>query len=567
MAAENNMNGVTGHAAHESSYPEENNPTTIKKLFLALIAFIPAFIFLSIVNFAVTEILVAAPFAARPDDTQQPSRVVDSPSQEKESLPPKVVTKIVYVPPTEADLALLRKEIEASDPLPTPDTEVLGDSNTMDSVLSALKAIVHERDEKLTLLAKESDDLNNAHESFGQRFEEDLSLASASTHEKIRVAAVLNEKTASLRSIMSLSEFSALEREALNTMFRTAGGDLSLILKSTDEKVFLNDEGVLLKALVDGSSLHNSSECSPSFLSLDGKNVSSELIIPPGAKMKSKSIKKVAVVPVGTARESDLYQSLEGIKNILSRRELSPMKTGVDGSLHNPLSQIGTDKIQRLISDMALTLKKQRQDHASQHAELRKRWMSKIELYTPNNTTGVDDEDICANSDLVEKMVAGGLESLRKKSDLQSAVRGSLFSAIADESEGKNVNADKIKLLTRAIQDSNAPKIDYDRKDKPLRPASKKFSRKSLLYLVDSPLLHIGFVRWLNYFVDVISGYNDNVDAMLDWIIGDGGSTIGEISLDAFFSIVRLIPYHDRFADFFKAAGILAGRTRALLED
>jgi hypothetical protein len=71
----------------------------------------------------------------------------------------------------------------------------------------------------------------------------------------------------------------------------------------------------------------------------------------------------------------------------------------------------------------------------------------------------------------------------------------------------------------------------------------------------------------MNYFVDVISGYNDNVDALLDWIIGDSGSTFGEISVDAFFGMVRRVPCHDRIAEFIKGAGILAGRTRALLED
>ncbi|KAL3780061.1 hypothetical protein HJC23_007310 [Cyclotella cryptica] len=568
MATGDNMNGATGHVSDEPSHPEENRQTTTRKLIIALITFIPAFILLSIINHAVTEILVTPPFDTRPSDIQPSSRAADGESQETQTLPPKIVTKTVYVPPSDADLARLRQEIEASDPLPPADNADAGSSNRVVSAVSSLKSVVGKRNEKLTLLAKESANLKNAHESFIQRFDEDISLATASTNDKNRIATVLNQKLASLQSILSLSELSTVDREALATMFRSAGSDLNELLTSTDKKLFINDDGVLLEALVNGSSPHhNSSECSPSFLLLDGKNVSSEFSILPGAKMKSNAKNKVALVPVGTARESDLYQSVEGIKNILSRRDVNPLEVDANGSLHSPLSQIGTDTIRRQISDTALALKLQRQDHAYQQTELRTQWMSKVESNMPIIAPRFDDGDICANSNLVEHMVASGLESLRKKSDLQSAVRVSLFSAIVNESKDKNADAEKIKFLTHAMKDSYPPKIDYEKKQFPSPPSSKKFRRKSLFYLVDSPLLHIGLARWMNYFVDVISGYNDNIDSLLDWIIGDSGSTFGEIAVDVILRMARLIPYHDEFAKKFKAAGILAGRTRSVLEE
>jgi hypothetical protein len=80
-------------------------------------------------------------------------------------------------------------------------------------------------------------------------------------------------------------------------------------------------------------------------------------------------------------------------------------------------------------------------------------------------------------------------------------------------------------------------------------------------------LLHKGFVGWTNYFVDFISGYNDNVDALLDWIVGESQSTVGEIVADGFLRLVRHIPFHDRIVDRAKTAGILAGRTRSMLEE
>ena len=34
-------------------------------------------------------------------------------------------------------------------------------------------------------------------------------------------------------------------------------------------------------------------------------------------------------------------------------------------------------------------------------------------------------------------------------------------------------------------------------------------------------------VGWIDYFVDAISGYNDHVDALLDYIVGDEGESVG----------------------------------------
>jgi hypothetical protein len=175
-----------------------------------------------------------------------------------------------------------------------------------------------------------------------------------------------------------------------------------------------------------------------------------------------------------------------------------------------------------------------------------------------------DDDMMCANSNLIEKMVASGLESLRKKSDLSRELQTTLFSALVDEA---NFEARDTKALQHDMAEISLRKVEYEKRQQQPPPSTKKFNRKSLHYLVDGPLLQRGITGWINCLVDFISGYNDTVDALLDWVVGDSRSTFAEIIVDAFLRVIRLIPFNDQFAEHFKSAGILAGRTRTLLEE
>jgi hypothetical protein len=173
---------------------------------------------------------------------------------------------------------------------------------------------------------------------------------------------------------------------------------------------------------------------------------------------------------------------------------------------------------------------------------------------------------MCANADLIEQMVEVGLESLRKKSDLSRDLRTTLFSAIVNT---PNFEAHDMKALQQAMQDVSGVTIDYEAKKHPL-PSGAKSNRKSrsVYYLVDGTLLHRGVTGWINSIVDFISGYDDNIDAFLDWIVGDSRSTVGEIIVERFLKVIRLLPpFNEDIAERFKSAGILAGRTRTLLED
>lgn len=529
------MNG-TGHTAEEAPIQQENQPQAMKKLLLAIISFIPAFLLVSILNYALTQLLVT---------NAAPKVVTEAPK-----LQPKVVTKTVYIEPSEADIARLRSELEATDPLPPIVAE--SRSSQIESLASSLKEAVNARKEKEGSANRQYAELKAAHASFVQRFDEDVArLVSTARDDNVKSVKLLEEKLSSLKSVLSLTEFSSRERKNLTDMFASAAGGVEWLLHS-DKGLFQNHEGVLLEALV----AETADNCS-SFLNLDRVNVVSELSIPPvnSTKNRSKSGGDIHVQP-GTARESDLYQSVQNIKEILSRRDASLMKPNANGSIPSPLGEKGTSRVLKEIRVAAGNAERQRQALVAQLNE------QIVEPTVPGNTSAeTKNGTMCANSSLVELMVAGGLESLRKQSDLSTELRATLFSALVNgqELETKDMNA-----LHHAMQDVDGVKIDYEKQEH-LSVQGAKSNRKSFYYLLDGPLLHIGFAGWINSLVDFISGYEDNIDAMLDWIVGDGKSTVGEIIVDAVLRIARHIPCSDEFAERLKPAGILAGKTRDLL--
>jgi hypothetical protein len=405
-------------------------------------------------------------------------------------------------------------------------------------------------------------ELTSAHSSFVQRFDEDVSNSVSDMQNGSEYSAKLwMEKLSSFKSVLSLVEFSSVERKNLTDMVQAASTAFEWLLQSGDEGLFLNNEEMLREALVTDH-IPNPDECS-AFLHLN-HNMCDELSIPAGATIASKTKTTGEIhVPEGTARESDLYRSVEGIKEILSKRDAKLINTDGDGSLPSPLGKDGTADVIKEICNSAVDAQKLMQDHASQKQAMRQQWMSKVESSMPVNTQSTGDDSMCATSDLVEQMVEVGLESLRKKSDLSRDLRTALFSAIVNK---PNFESRDMKALQQDMQKVGGVKIDYETKKRSL-PSGKKSNRKSVHYLVDGPLLHRGVTGWINSIVDFVSGYDDNIDALLDWIVGDSRSTVGEIIVDKFLKVVRLVPFNEEVAERFKSAGILAGRTRTLLED
>ena len=462
----------------------------------------------------------------------------------------------------------LRQELEESESFVVPD-DLKQRSAQIESVASKLQTAVDGHKKRQDAKRKEYADLKDAHDAFIQRLDDDLlQLVSTSTDDRKKSVKVLDDMLTSFRNVLALTKFSDVDRESLNKMFQSAANSLDRLLKS-DGRMFLNEEGILMEALMNENNIYSSEECPSSFLDLSKDSVCSELTTSTDVTTDTKSKPDGEdPVPDGTARESDLYKIVENIKEILSRRDVSLLVPDADGSMPSPLGEAGTAKICKYTADAVVELENQRQKYDEQQQELRVQWMSKVESQMPkkNQEFNNDDNSMCSRSYLVEQMVAGGLESIQNKGDLGTALRTTLFSALVNE---PNFEAHDMQALQQAMQEIDPIMIDYEKRQQKQPPPSSraKSSRKSIYYLVDSPLLHRGVTGMIDGVVDFISGYYDHIDALLDWIVGDSRSTVGEIMVDAFLRIVRRIPYHDEFAERFKSAGILAGRTRTLLEE
>ena len=58
----------------------------------------------------------------------------------------------------------------------------------------------------------------------------------------------------------------------------------------------------------------------------------------------------------------------------------------------------------------------------------------------------------------------------------------------------------------------------------------------------------------------------DHVDSLFDWIVGDqAGATVGSVLVASFLELLRTVPIPESVGRL-KRSGILAGRTRRVLE-
>ena len=74
-------------------------------------------------------------------------------------------------------------------------------------------------------------------------------------------------------------------------------------------------------------------------------------------------------------------------------------------------------------------------------------------------------------------------------------------------------------------------------------------------------------VDWIDSFLDAVSGYNDHVDEVMDWIMGEDGVLVETSAVDAFSTMVRKVSFLEDYVGRTKKVGILGGRTRVLLEE
>ena len=583
----------------QGSFPDTVRARPLKKISIIAISFIPAIALLFITNVIVAHLHVASTvlLSRSHSKNHQPLSIVtdggavtapELPKAKKTVPPPQKKKapeiKTVHVPPTPEDLARIRQELETTDPLP-PITNDDSDrsSNQAQSVTSSLKSLLDQRDEASSAAQKEYLALAESYNSFKSRFEDDI-LNEIQSQGKMYGSdtKLVEEKLKFLTSLLGRRRFLEMDRENVTGWFDRARLDLRWLLEAEDESdsLFVNNHGILSRALLtetikDAESTSDEEKCLSSYLTLEEEVWSSEFDMPlkrAVSKPKVKNNKKtVPIIAEDTARESDLYERVVSIKNILSRRDLSSAELDENGNLPSPLGTHGTIEIQSQLASQAKSHNGKRQAHLNQKKKMKQAWEDRF-VFLVSNSTSSESNDMCASSGLVENMVLVGLEAFRRKRELRLATIAAVFASIDGESqEEKN---DMLSILTQKLETIDAPSIDYgnggdDPSSPPeMKPRSSSWTagRKSVFYSLDGPLLHRGVAGSIDAFVDVISGYNDNVDSVLDWIVGDEGVSVGTSIVTAVSKLSRKVPLPDEYVSHIKKSGILAGRTRSLFE-
>lgn len=157
---------------------------------------------------------------------------------------------------------------------------------------------------------------------------------------------------------------------------------------------------------------------------------------------------------------------------------------------------------------------------------MRDYWLGKLETLRAESklNDNIDDkktsDDICASSNVVTEMVTVGLEALRRRDDLHTKLVGT---ALAAAVAAGNSDEQK-KKLKYVIEEMHAPEINYT-------VSTSSHSKMEEISIIDGALLIRGIIGWIDFFADAISGYNDNVDSLLDWMAGDAGGSVGKSTM------------------------------------
>ncbi|KAL3775008.1 hypothetical protein ACHAW5_003746 [Stephanodiscus triporus] len=434
---------------------------------------------------------------------------------------------------------------------------VATDDDELRSV-ALVQSLLEQREIELDKTKKEIDELSVVFSSFVLRLERDTS----------RIATPIDElnlqaRLTSLRAILGGRKyFKDMNMRDVTTLFSLAMEELRWLLSEEEPSgdaqkaaLFLNANNKLLETLVNGiktTGTEGNHTCQLSYLKLDEGTISNELIPP------SKNAEKSLDVPPFTARESDLYGLVESIKQTLSQQEKPDPPVNNEELL---------EEMRSTIALMVTSIEENRQAALDEERLMRENWVRRMEALQASLKPGDDGEggrELCASTDVITGMVTGGLEALRRRDDLRSALEVAALAAVVGESD------EKISTLRAKMETVHVPEINY-RLSTSARSSysSWKVGKKS----VDVPMLHRGVVGWIDFFVDAISGYNgeifvgvanvviitvsniryltpddffsDNIDSLLDWMVGDDGASVGKSIVAYVSKVVRKVPFPD----------------------
>ena len=334
-------------------------------------------------------------------------------------------------------------------------------------------------------------------------------------HDTSRIATSIDDvdlqiRLTSLRAILGgRKSFKDMDMHDVTTLFTLAMEELRWLsseegLSGDAQKtaLFLNANNTLLEILVDGTKTKGSEDnhtCLSSYLMLDEGTISNEFI---PSSMNAEESLVAAAVPLGvteeTARESDLYILVENIKQALSQHE-NPDPSVTDEEL--------LDEIRSAITPIITSIEEKRLAVLAEERLMRESWVGRMEALQagskPSDDDGEEGGELCASTDVVTGMVTGGLEALRRRDDLRSALEVAALAVAVGESD------EMISKLRAKIKQVHVPQIDYTvSTSPPSSNSSRKVGKKSISNAVDVPMLHRGVVGWIDFFVDAISGYN-----------------------------------------------------------
>lgn len=553
------------------------------KVCIILLSFFIAIVLLSITNILLAHVHIVATTILFPTKTNNNAIITTKPS----NVGPK--TKTVYVEPTEEDLELIRQEVDASEPLPPIDKTAADEVARIQSIITSTESLLAQREKQSGVAQTEIDELNDAYASFENRLEQDTTSSSS-------FALGIDDATAKefelklpyLRELMGRKSYIDLDRKSMMELFDGALDELSWLLSSDEEDdytkklisaLFINTNGILMKSINTVTNNSASSECEKSYLVLDKDKVSAELAssaasgepISHKAKADTKVVVNEASITEDTARESDLYELVQTIKHTLSRRDLASVKLDENNEvLPDPISAEGLDAIRGNILPVVKSIEEKRKLALGQEDEIREQWMEKMKHLKAALVSATANDDgesspLCASPVLVKDMVATGLETFRGKGDLRSALVSVALLAVEEDGEATFMLRSELEKIT--VPEINYSSDDQSPEDADASSSSWKTGKRSISYAVDGPLLQVGVVGCIDYFVDSVSGYNDHVDALLDWFVGDEGGSAGTNVVDAISKVIRKLPFPLEFVGRMKKSGILAGRMRSLLED
>lgn len=600
MAAATSTTSTNTARADVPQSQREFNATPLKKLCILFLSFTAAVGLLSTTIVIVAPILIATTHRFPSLSLQQQmSKIAGGghPSHDE----------IIYVPPTQEDLDRIRQELEVSEILPAFDSGVDKSDNPrsasrIQSVIATTESQLQQLEREWNMVKKEIDELTGSYNSFLERWDQDTSRNVMSVDESATMQYFESRLTA-LRTILGgqRTSFMDLDRHDMTNLLTSAVDELHWLLNAEDESedahktlLFLNSNNLLFNVLTNESAPTknetNQTSCQSSYLDLNEGNPSSEFI--PTAKPVKISTASHAITDE-TARESDLYFLVEEIKRKLVWEE-------DDESMSRPpfISDEELDNIRSNIAPMISSIENVRNSALDKERKVREYWVDRIETFVSelessddvgsNGAIDSNDALLCASTGLVGELMEAGLETFRRKGDLRSELEDVALRSVME------APPEQAAILLSDLQKIEVPKIDYTSDETTsTRPATSswKVGKNSIAYVVDGPWLLRGVVNWIDYFVDAISGYNgkllsmllvkpsmlivynslcpciaDHVDSLFDWIVGDGpGSSVGSVFVASFSKLIRKIPLPESVGRM-KRSGILAGRTRTLLE-